>query len=86
MKAFSNGIITNKDGLIVGGQDGMDLRDYFAAKAMQGLIIAEIESCKYFKPDRPWKWFDIDMNEEDLTDLAKRTFDLADAMMKAREQ
>jgi len=65
---------------------GMDLRDYFAAKAMQGLIIAEIESCKYFKPDRPWKWFDIDMNEEDLTDLAKRTFDLADAMMKAREQ
>ena len=86
MKSFSNGIITNKDGLIVGGQDGMDLRDYFAAKAMQGLIIAEIESCKYFKPDRPWKWFDIDMNEEDLTDLAKRTFDLADAMMKAREQ
>ena len=38
MKAFPNGIITNKDGLVVGGQQGMDLRDYFAAKAMQKII------------------------------------------------
>ena len=38
MKAFPNGIITNSDGLIVGGQQGMDLRDYFAAQAMQRLI------------------------------------------------
>jgi hypothetical protein len=37
MKAFPNGIITNEKGLIVGGQTGMDLRDYFAAKAMQAL-------------------------------------------------
>ena len=34
MKAFPNGIITNSDGVIIGGQQGMDLRDYFAAKAM----------------------------------------------------
>jgi len=34
MKAFPNGIITNSDGLIVGGQQGMDLRDYFAAAAL----------------------------------------------------
>ena len=38
MKAFPNGIITNSDGLIVGGQQGMDLRDYFAAQAMQRLV------------------------------------------------
>jgi hypothetical protein len=31
MKAFPNGIITNDKGIIVGGQPGMDLRDYFAA-------------------------------------------------------
>jgi len=67
-------------------QDGMDLRDYFAAKAMQGLIIAEIESCKHFKQDKAWTWFDIDMNEDNLTDLAKRTYDLADAMMEARSK
>jgi len=38
MKAFPNGIITNKDGLIVGGQQGMDLRDWFAGLAMQTFI------------------------------------------------
>ena len=38
MKAFPNGIITNKDGLIVGGQQGMDLRDWFAGLAMQVMI------------------------------------------------
>jgi hypothetical protein len=44
MKAFPNGIITNKDGLIVGGQEGMDLRDYFAAQAVQALIPTGIEN------------------------------------------
>lgn len=38
MKAFPNGIITNKDGLIVGGQEGMDLRDYFAAQIISGFV------------------------------------------------
>lgn len=38
MKAFPNGLITNKDGLVVGGQQGMDLRDWFAGLAMQSLI------------------------------------------------
>ena len=38
MKAFPNGIITNGDGLIIGGQQGMDLRDWFAGLAMQGLL------------------------------------------------
>jgi hypothetical protein len=38
MKAFPNGIITNKDGLIIGGQQGMDLRDWFAGLAMQDFM------------------------------------------------
>jgi hypothetical protein len=38
MKAFPNGLITNKDGLIVGGQQGMELRDWFAGLAMQGML------------------------------------------------
>ena len=42
MKAFPNGIFTNGDGLIIGGQPGMDLRDWFAGLAMQGLAMESI--------------------------------------------
>lgn len=38
MKAFPNGVITNDQGVIVGGQQGMDLRDYIAVRAMMALI------------------------------------------------
>jgi len=46
MKAFPNGIITNGDGLIIGGQQGMDLRDWFAGLAMQG-ILSENSGIRY---------------------------------------
>ena len=36
--AFPTGIITDGKGNIIGGSNGMTLRDYFAAKAMQGLV------------------------------------------------
>ena len=55
---------------------GMTLRDYFAAKAMQGLI-----SC----PDwRESAGEDVDMDASDHT--ANVAYMMADAMMKAREQ
>ena len=47
---------------------GMDLRDYFAAKAMQGIL----ESTQ----DEQW-FFDI---------TAKMSYEMADAMMKARDK
>lgn len=34
--AFPTGIITDDKGIVIGGSNGMTLRDYFAAKAMQG--------------------------------------------------
>jgi hypothetical protein len=34
MKAFPNGVFTDEKGKIIGGHMGMDLRDYFAAQAM----------------------------------------------------
>ena len=37
--AFPNGMITDEKGVIVSSQAGMELRDYFAAKAMHALII-----------------------------------------------
>jgi len=36
--AFPNGIFTDDKGKIIGGQHGMTLLDYFAAKAMQSLV------------------------------------------------
>ncbi|NBS71237.1 hypothetical protein EBT31_20360 [bacterium] len=60
MKAFPN--MTN--------QQGMDLRDYFAAKAMEGLI----------------RHFDFGTFIDDPMRLAAWAYDAADAMMKAREQ
>ena len=59
--AADNGHSTN--------QDGMTLRDYFAAKAMQGLLIS-----------LPSDSVLIDSN------VAKWSYDMADAMLKAREQ
>jgi hypothetical protein len=53
----------------VGGEGGMDLRDYFAAKAMQEFL-DEI----YSKSDQVW--FD---------QIAKTAYRMADAMLKARE-
>jgi hypothetical protein len=35
--AFPTGIITDDKGKIIGGSNGMTLRDYFAAKAMQSM-------------------------------------------------
>ena len=59
MKAFPN----------VTGEKGMDLRDYFAAMAMQGNIAAS-ESGGYI----------------DLNIAARWAYEMADAMMEAREQ
>ena len=51
---------------------GMDLRDYFAAKAMQGYLSA----------------IDYENSTGDISDIeiAERAYSIADAMMKAREQ
>ena len=61
MKAFPN--VTN--------EKGMDLRDYFAAKAMQ-VFLAEKKS------DGELLW--------NMSDAAEISYEMADYMMKAREQ
>jgi len=52
----------------VGGEGGMDLRDYFAAKAMQAMF----------------NYWDENPNLE-FEHIADCSYDMADAMMKARE-
>ena len=61
--------------------DGMDLRDYFAAKALQGYL-----ACKGWHPDFNMA-FDQDYAEKGKTAfvLSKVCYQMADAMMKARE-
>ena len=50
-------------------QKGMELRDFFAAAALQGIIVsAEVAS-----------------KENDLTQDVAKAYEYADAMMKARE-
>lgn len=55
-------------------QEGMTLRDYFAAKAMQGDWANQSSEVGYF----------ADCNDEQLFNCAKIYYRMADAMLKAR--
>ena len=76
--AFPTGIITDGKGKIIGGSNGMTLRDYFAAKAMTAVMPAVINELKKTRGS---------VKEAiKLKDLSAETcYTLADAMMKARE-
>ena len=52
--------------------DGMDLRDYFAAKAMQGLM-HNYHPCDFLE-HKGW-----------LEDISMASYQMADAMMKQRQ-
>lgn len=71
--AFPTGIITDpRNGKIIGGSNGMTLRDYFAAKAMQSIL----NSDKYVGL--------IGVNRYEQR-TAEDAYKMADAMLKARE-
>jgi hypothetical protein len=72
MKAFPTPAFSINDEArvtAVGGEGGMDLRDYFAAMALQGILAQETEEYGLPTPD----------------DIAAYAYGLADHMMKARE-
>jgi len=68
--AFPTGIITDDKGVIVSGSNGMSLRDYFAAKAMEVFLqkIPGITGTNLYEHR-----------------VATESYTMADAMMKARE-
>ena len=73
--AFPTGLITDpRNGQIIGGSNGMTLRDYFAAQALTGAQIwdAVING----------KNAQFSAGTEKLAEVA---YAVADAMMKARE-
>jgi hypothetical protein len=55
-------------------ESGMDLRDYFASKAMQGDIAS-------YTKQREWE-----VEHWACEAIAERSYRMADAMMKARKQ
>jgi len=59
---------------------GMDLRDYFAAKAIQSLISYALPDCVYYTIDNQSRI------EIGIEILAKDAYLFADAMMKARTE
>lgn len=65
--AFAAGAYEHNSGGHLAWQDGMSLRDYFAAKAMQGLMASPVDP-------------------ESMEVAAKWSYNLADAMLKAREE
>ena len=65
--AFAQQLECNRDGYAVTG--GMTLRDYFAAKAMQGILAATLT------PNTVWS----------QDEAAETAYNVADAMLKARQ-
>ena len=66
--AFPFPAYTYPNGEINHGEGGMTLRDYFAAKAMQGMYAS------------------FDFPTGIMIDTAKEAYEIADAMLAAREQ
>ena len=75
MKAFpSKGYIANEEGILGEAQfSGMDLRDYFAAKAMQGFC-------------SEGTMFSTKEGEFQSDACAKAAYEWANAMMEARKK
>jgi len=61
----------NPQAFPTGVQGGMTLRDYFAAKAMQGLLTAD--------------WFQDDIAETQEKEIVRKAGRIADAMLIERE-
>ena len=79
--AFPTGIITDGKGKIIGGSNGMELRDYMAAAAMQGILAA-----KGWHPDFMFPTdFNFDAGQRAADAVAVASYQYADTMLKARE-
>jgi len=62
--------------------DGMTLRDYFAARVLQGYI-----SCKAWHPNFKFPSdFNYEADREAAQAVSESAYKYADAMLKAREQ
>ena len=82
MKAFPTPTFSISDEArvtAVGGEGGMDLRDYFAAKAMQ----MEMQSTKKYYDEGEC---DVNCWSQLFVNIAEHAYLMADAMMEEREK
>ena len=77
MKAFPTNVTKSTGGDAWQTDYGMDLRDYFAAKAMQGMATWDIKVMDKLATD---------FGELPDFYLAKNAYAIADAMMEARKK
>ena len=68
------------DGCHDWGQEGMTLRDYFAAAALQGMLNAD-----YATPDLRKSGEEIFVDQKWVSLCGEQAYRFADAMLKARE-
>jgi hypothetical protein len=54
------------DGQKIVGNKGMTLRDYFAAKAMQGLIHVQVKTAQQMTAETAYEWADAMMKAREL--------------------
>ena len=73
------GPITGAESVLPVWHGGMTLRDYFAAKAMQGLTMA-------YAAEDPDSWPNEMRGTDDYDVVASHAYEMADAMIKAREE
>lgn len=66
-------------------QDGMSLRDYFAAKAMQGIIIRFGEEPPYLLIPSEGSAVENEIDAAEA-EIAKYSYEIADMMMLEREE
>jgi hypothetical protein len=85
--AFPTGALFNKDGLMLAGQDGMTLRDYFAAQTIAVAYKFWIED--FYHNDRVDADIRNDSPRDDIGDnyelIADTCYEMADAMLEARK-
>lgn len=73
------GVIDEKEEI----KEGMDLRDYFAAKAMP-IVVSIWNDVIKNNPDQDWEHPTIETSDYAL--IANDCYEMADAMMEARKQ
>jgi hypothetical protein len=79
--AFPRNILDHGHGIMSTHESGMTLRDYFAAKALQGYISAKAWHPDFVYPED----FNFDAGKRAADAVAVSAYKWADAMMKARE-
>jgi hypothetical protein len=89
--AFSSSGLVTPNGDVIYGWNGMSLRDYFAAAALQGMLASEVymreidETAEKFIGDDGWRPTDAQKKQAQVNVVSRTAYDLADALIARRK-